>query len=137
MAKCTRSVSTHNSTRLVKNPRCSLTTVLVKELSSPQRALEVIGAVAEVLVVVAVAHEVASDVPTPMVATREIVFKVAPAIFEPEVATMTGMDTGAIASPPVMMPRMATPPHILTTRLVSSHEFFAHIFLHVSGLVFM
>lgn len=64
-----------------------------------------------------------AEIHMPMATIQEVAPDVAAAISEPEVVIVTGIGTSAIASPPVMIPKMATPPCSLTTGLVSSHKF--------------
>lgn len=89
MVKRTKSASACSSAHAVKKPQWSLTTELVKELPSSQHALEVAG--------------VAANISEPVATTQEAASKVAPAFFEPTVVIVTGEDTSAIPSSPVMM----------------------------------
>lgn len=64
-----------------------------------------------------------TDVSRSIFATQEAVFEVASAISETAVGIVTGEGTSIIASPPIMMPGMATPPCSPTTELVSSRKY--------------
>lgn len=90
----------------------------------------------EVLVPMVASHEFVSDVAAPIVVTSETISKAASepvivvsssATSEPDVAIVVGLGTGAIHSPPVMMPGLATPPCSPTTGLVSSRKFILDI----------
>lgn len=82
-------------------------------------------------------HEVASDVVVPKVILLETVFEAVPATSEPDVIIVAGLSSGVIPPSPIMMPRMATPPHCPTIGLVSSHKFNSNTLFFYLFMIFV
>lgn len=122
MAKHARSVSSCSSTRLVKSPRHSVTIELAKELSSPRHVSEIAGTTMDTPVPILTTHEVASDVTAPLAVLLWTISETVPATSKPDIVIVAGLGFGAILSPPVMIPGIATPPRNLITGLVSSRK---------------
>lgn len=68
----------------------------------------------------AATQEVALDVIAHVEVIPETVSKTTHTTSEPNVVVVVGLGTGAISSPPVMMPGVATPPRSLIIGLIST-----------------
>lgn len=138
MTKRTKS-SSRCSTHPVKKPRSLLTVELTKELLSPQGVSDIAGAIMEIPMPIAAAHEITSNVVVAVAVIPETVSKTVPTTSEPNIVIVARLGTCAILSPPIMIPRMVTPPRSPIIRLVSSRKFHPQyfIFLSFSTFVFM